>query len=379
MDPAETFGLGSARRRWTVIALAFTGLGLLNFSIAVTSWRAEGNRFSAKYAFLWEMTGIYTVLLLLPGLLFLMTRFPVTRATVLTRVPLHAAAFVAFAVCHTLLMWGTRNVLYRLLGWGSYDYGDMRYRFFMEGGKQLLGYVATYVLVAVAAYARRNRERERRASRLERELTEARLAALKMQLNPHFLFNTLNMISSHVHDDPGTAEEMIAHLSDFLRMTLRHAQTQEVPLATEIEFLEAYLAIMKARFESRLSVEIGFEDAARDALVPHLVLQPLVENALTHAVGAQGPPDRPGRLRLSAARHGDRLRLVVEDNGPGLSAEGGEAAGRGVGLTNTRERLRELYGDDQKVVLGAGEEGGCRVELELPFRRPAAVPGAHPA
>jgi signal transduction histidine kinase len=362
-------------RRWALIAAVFTAVGLLNFFIVITSWRAEGNAGSAKYPFLWEMTGIYTVLLLLPALLFVMRRFPITRATLATRVPLHLAAFAAFAVAHTLLMWGTRTVLYRLLGWGTYDYGAMRYRFFMEGAKQAVIYLLTYALVAMADYARRNRERELTRARLERELTEARLAALKMQLNPHFLFNTLNMISSHVRDAPTTAEEMIAHLSDFLRMTLRHAQTQEVPLATELEFLDSYLAIMKARFESRLAVELRFEEAARDALVPHLVLQPLVENALTHAVGEQG---RQGRLRLSASRRGDRLRLVVEDNGPGLGAGDADAVGRGVGLTNTAERLRQLYGDDQKVVLGRAEGGGCRVELDLPYRRPpgAEVPPA---
>jgi signal transduction histidine kinase len=343
---------------------------LLNFFIVVTSWRAEGNPVSAKYPFLWEMTGIYTFLALLPGLVLVTRRFPITRATLATRLPLHLAVFTAFAVTHTLLMWGTRTLLYRLLGWGAYHYGAMRYRFFMEGTKQLVGYALVYALVAMADYARRNRERELRAARLERELTEARLAALKMQLNPHFLFNTLNMISSHVHEAPDTAEEMIAHLSDFLRLTLRHAQTQEVPLATELEFVHAYLAIMKARFESRLAVELGFDEAAREALVPHLVLQPLVENALMHAVGEEG---RPGRLRLSASRRGDRLRLVVEDNGPGLSTEGGDAVGRGVGLTNTAERLRHLYGDDQRVVFDSADGGGCRVELDLPYRRPPAA------
>lgn len=368
MEPHEPLELSRAAR-WALVAAVFTAIGLLNFSIVVTSWRAEGIPTSAKYPFLWEMTGIYAFLVLLPGLLFVIRRFPITRSSLMTRIPLHGAAFLTVAVSHTLLMWGTRSVLYRLLGWGTYHYGAMRYRFFMEGAKQLVAYVLVYALVAIAEYARRNRERELRAARLERELTEARLAALKMQLNPHFLFNTLNMISSHVHDAPDTAEEMIAHLSDFLRMTLRHAQTQEVPLATELEFLEAYLAIMKARFESRLAVELGFEEAAREALVPHLVLQPLVENALTHAVGEQG---RAGRLRLSGSRRGDRLRLVVEDNGPGLSGEGGDAVGRGVGLTNTAERLRQLYGDDHKIVLGRADGGGCCVELDLPYRRPPA-------
>jgi two-component system, LytTR family, sensor kinase len=224
-------------------------------------------------------------------------------------------------------------------------------------------------VLALQDYARRNRERELRAARLERELTEARLQALKMQLNPHFLFNTLNMISSHVHDDPSRAEEMIAHLSDFLRMTLRHSQEQEVPLSTELEFLEAYLAIMKARFEDRLAVELRSADDAREALVPHLVLQPLVENAVSHAMDDR----RPGRLRLQAARVGDRLRLVLEDNGPGLP-DGDAALGRGIGLTNTAERLRQLYGADHSLAFTRSDEGGLRLELELPYRRREAPP-----
>src|SRR5262249_3015504 len=160
--------------------------------------------------------------------------FPLSWSCLPRRLPLHLPVLVAFGISHTLLMWGSRSLLYQLLGWGSYNYGDMRYRFFMEGGKQLVGYWGVYAVLALRDYAQRSRERELRAARLQRELTEARLQALKMQLNPHFLFNTLNMISSHVHDDPSRAEEMIAHLSDFLRMTLRHSQEQEVPLSTEL-------------------------------------------------------------------------------------------------------------------------------------------------
>jgi two-component system LytT family sensor kinase len=146
-----------------------------------------------------------------------------------------------------------------------------------------------------------------------------------------------------------------------------------VPLSMEIEFLESYLAIMKARFEGRLAVEMSFDEAVRGALVPHLVLQPLVENALTHAVSDQRGA---GRLRLSASRRGERLLLVVEDNGPGLSSPGA-SEGHGLGLTNTTQRLRELYGDDQAVLLGDAAGGGCRVEIDLPCRRaPAAVAAA---
>ena len=354
--------------RWGLLTLLATLLGLLNFSVALNSWRAEGVLRSAKYPLLWELTGIYSFLTFLPLLLALIRRFPLEGRGWRRNLPVHVLAFVPFSICHTLLMWGSRTVLYRLLGWGSYDYGDMRYRFPMEAGKVLIGYLAVHAVVALIGFARREQDRELQAARLERELFEARLAALKMQLNPHFLFNTLNMISSHVLEEPARAEAMIAHLADFLRLTLRHSQAQQVPLATELEFLDAYLEIMKARFEERLLVERQIDPGTGDALVPQLLLQPLVENAITHAMGDHR---QPGRLRLVAARRGETLRLVVEDNGPGLAADGRPVVGRGVGLTNTAERLRHLYGEDQALALSTPDGGGLRLEITLPYRREA--------
>jgi two-component system LytT family sensor kinase len=354
--------------RWGLLSLLATLLGLLNFSVALNTWRAEGVSRSAKYPLLWELTGIYSFLILLPPLLALIRRFPLERGLWRRHLPVHVLAFVPFSIGHTLLMWGSRIALYRLLGWGRYDYGDMRYRFPMEAGKVLIGYLAVHAVVALIGLAGREQDRALQAARLERELFEARLTALKMQLNPHFLFNTLNMISSQVREEPARAEAMIAHLADFLRLTLRHSQAQQVPLATELEFLDAYLEIMKARFEERLLVELQIDPDAGDALVPQLLLQPLVENAITHAMGDHR---QPARLRISAAKSGARLRLVVEDNGPGVADAGRPLLGRGVGLTNTAERLRHLYGEDHALTLATPEAGGLRLEISLPYRRPA--------
>ncbi len=375
MEDARGGRARGAVGRWVLTGLAATLIAtlvaLLNFSVALNSWRAEGVTRSAKYPLLWELTGAYAFLALLPFLLALIRRFPVDGPHLRRNLPLHLLAFVPFSIVHTLLMWGSRNLLYRLLGWGSYDYGDMRYRFPMEAGKQLIGYFAVYAVVTLLRYAGREKDRELRAARLEGELYEARLAALKMQLNPHFLFNTLHMIASQVRDQPARAEAMIAHLSDFLRLTLRHSQAQLVPLATELEFLDAYLEIMKARFEERLAVEREIDPSAGPALVPQLLLQPLVENAITHAMGDH---QRQARLRLAAVRSGETLLLVVEDNGPGLAADGLPVLGRGVGLTNTAERLRHLYGEDQALALATPAAGGLRVEITLPIlRQPAAA------
>jgi LytS/YehU family sensor histidine kinase len=232
----------------------------------------------------------------------------------------------------------------------------MRYRFFMEGQKQLVVYILLYCLLRFLAYARANRERER-------ELTEARLAALKMQLQPHFLFNALNMISAHVHDKPDVADAMLQHLSSFLRATLKASNAQEVSLREELEFVESYLAIMKARFEDRLHVDVHLGADVRDSLVPHLLLQPLVENSIAHSLRDHA---RRAEISIAARRDGDRLRVTIEDNGPGIN--GGPPSGEGIGLSNTMARLQHLYGERQALTLQNRDEGGLRLTIDLPWR-----------
>jgi len=349
------------RRKALIVFVIVTVGGLLNFSIATTSWRAESNLRAMKYPFVWEMTGAYAFLLLLPALVFVIRRYPIDRRHLATRLPLHVAVFVAFAVTHTLLMWGSRELIYRLLGWGIYHYGDMRYRFVMEGQKQLLGYAALYALLRFI-------ESSRATARLERELTEARLATLKMQLQPHFLFNALNMIASHVHDDPDTSSAMIRHLSNFLRATLRHSGAQEVPLREEIDFLDSYLEIMKARFEERLRVDVSLPADVRDTLVPHLLLQPLVENSIAHSLRDHA---KSAEIRIAARRDGDKLRVTIEDNGPGINGDAATSGG-GIGLSNTIARLQHLYGERQSLQLANRDEGGLRLTIELPWHTEAS-------
>jgi two-component system, LytTR family, sensor kinase len=363
-------GRRAALRIWLQITGAVLLLGFINFGIQVTSWLAEREHHPVRYAFLWEMTGALAFLLMLPALLAFFRRFPVRAGNAWHRVPLYLAVMLLLAAAQTALMWSSREALYALLGWGHYDYGDMRYRYPMEALKLMLGYGGAFFVYRAITAARAQREREVAAARLEQQLSEARLASLKAQLNPHFLFNTLNMISSHVHDTPDVADAMLAHLADFLRLTLSHAEAQEVPLGTELEFLDAYLAIMKARFEERLTVEVRLEPSSRVAMVPHLILQPLVENAVTHAMAEAG---RQGRIKVAAGSFGNRLRLTVADNGPGL-AEGQEPR-HGVGLANTVERLRHLYGPDHSFALRNLPEGGLEVALELPLRQTGPAAG----
>jgi LytS/YehU family sensor histidine kinase len=191
----------------------------------------------------------------------------------------------------------------------------------------------------------------------------AKLRALQMQLEPHFLFNALNLVSSCIRVDPPRAETMLAHLSDFLRATLRAGGAQEVRLERELAAMTAYLEIMKARFADRLRVVFDVTAESRAALVPNLVLQPLIENAVKHGIACH---DRAGTVRIGARRDGDALRLTVEDDGPGAPA-GGLPAGSGVGLSNTAERLTHLYGAAGSLAAGEAAGGGLKVVVSVPW------------
>ena len=232
-------------------------------------------------------------------------------------------------------------------------------------------------LVGVAHALRfyeRAKAREQREAELEARLAQARLQALRMQLNPHFLFNTLNSIASLVHEQP-QAEAMIEALSDLLRLTLTGFERSEVTLREELHFLERYLLIEQIRFGERLHVEKQIDVTALDALVPILILQPLVENAVRHGIEAQ---IAPGIIRIVAEQAGENLLLSVEDNGCGLSGSSKGLVKEGVGLSNTRSRLKELYGEQARLELQPGKPKGFIAQIRIPRRNAleASVPEA---
>lgn len=223
-------------------------------------------------------------------------------------------------------------------------------------------------IVAIAhafIFSQRAREQEQQASQLETRLAKSRLQALQMQLNPHFLFNTLNSIASLVHENPKAADEMITSLSEFLRLTLKTSDRSEVPLREEMDFLDHYLAIEQIRFGDRLRVEKRVEPALLAAQVPVLILQPLVENAIKHGIEKQLGP---GGVTITASRDGDLLQLQVRDNGRGLQATAAGQISEGVGLSNTRARLRELGGATASLQITTPPEGGFVATITLPWR-----------
>jgi hypothetical protein len=229
-----------------------------------------------------------------------------------------------------------------------------------------------YWMILIASHAydynRRYEAGRRRASQLEARLAQAQLEALRMQLHPHFLFNTLHSIAALIHDDVSTADRMIARLGDFLRMTLHRSGAPAVTLSEELKFLECYLAIERLRFQDRLTTRLEVEEEALEAEVPNLLLQPIVENAIKHGIA---PQRAPGRLVIRARRRDARLHVEVEDNGRGLLPTG---AGSGLGLSNTWARLAQTYGADHLLELAEAPGGGLRVTVEIPFH--AAQNGA---
>jgi LytS/YehU family sensor histidine kinase len=219
-------------------------------------------------------------------------------------------------------------------------------------------------------YAVKARERELRASQLESQLVQAQLQALRMQLHPHFLFNTLHAVSVLIRKgEDQAAVRMIAGLSDLLRLALDSVGAHEVPLRQEIDFVERYLAIERIRYQDRLEVSVSLAPDTLDALVPNLLLQPLVENAIRHGI-ARAP--FASQISIQSERSEGRLEIRIRDTGPGPQAVAD--SGTGVGLRNARERLFRLYGPDQELRLTPAEGGGALVTVRLPFRTDPAAP-----
>lgn len=343
---------------WTVIAFFFAGQFYYSrlLSEKPLTWR-EAATPQFIYAYLWALG---TVLVL-----WLADRFPVEGRLWRRHLPLH----LLFATTFVCLISGIFHVIYFFLliyGPGKHYDPTSTLSWIIYNSSENYGiYGLLLLLNQVFRYYRRFREGELRTSRLQTQLTEAQLAALKMQLHPHFLFNTLHSISALLHRDPDAADRMIARLGDFLRLTLENSGAQEVSLQKELEFLTCYLEIERVRFQDRLTTSVEVEPAALDAPVPNLILQPIVENALRHGIAQTRGP---GRVEISAKRENGSLRIRVRDNGPGLGAITGpdDRLKEGLGLSNTRARLEQLYGAAHRFELENAPGGGLLVTLEIP-------------
>jgi two-component system, LytTR family, sensor kinase len=221
-------------------------------------------------------------------------------------------------------------------------------------------------------YYERYRDRELRASVLQTQLATAQLQALKVQLHPHFLFNTLNSVSELMHQDVDTAERVITRLSDLLRMALENIGVQELSLRQELDFVEGYLEIEQTRFLDRLQIKLNIQPETLDCRIPNLLLQPLVENAIRHGISRSSDL---GIIEIFTRKINDRLLIVVTDNGPGIKVNGNGQPSKsnfGLGLSTTRTRLEFLYGKEQTFVLNNLPERGLEVRISLPWHQETA-------
>jgi LytS/YehU family sensor histidine kinase len=305
-------------------------------------------------------------------------RHPVHRQQWVQRVLLLLAGGIAFTLGHVLVRgltpyadWNSAMSSWRpAVDWHGATGITIHWRVYahmliVEPIQDLVfNYVPIVSIGLAVAYHQNFHQNELRKSQLESHLATARLEALKSQLRPHFLFNTLHSISSLMFSDAAAADQMMTRLSDLLRLSLRSSGSQVTTLREELQFVDTYLEIESIRFESRLTIERDIAPDTLSAVVPHLLLQPLVENAVRHGVSAL---PAGGRIRIAAACSGRDLLLQVADNGPGLkvSAPGPERAG--LGLATTQERLRALYGENQTMDIRTETDRGVDIRLRIPL------------
>src|SRR2546430_4446072 len=321
---------------WTVVGLIFAAV---SYGIAMSESNsrfglAEALKLNLVQFYLW---GIFSLLVFAFS-----RRFPVEFRPLRTRnLLLHFPALLLFAgihqAVHLLVLWSSSARLRQ-----QFPLLLDCYRAYFGLGFYIDLIVASLIIIAVHAllYYRRFRASELEQASLKTQLAQAELKALKMQLHPHFLFNTLHSISSLVLEDPPKANSMIARLGDFLRLTLDHSGQQLVTLKEETEFVRCYLEIEQVRFADRLTVQFKVEPQTLSAQVPHLILQPMVENAIQHAIA---PRSARGHINIEAKRLNSLLRVAISDNGPGISSTANLLRKKGVGLPNVRTRLQQIY------------------------------------
>ena len=366
--------MGYLKTNWRRAAFVFGGCTLVSFIFAAVSYAAavgENNKeFDFVSALRLNLVQFYLWAILSPLIFRFSRRFPIElRPLNLRNLFLHFPALVSFAgihqIIHLAVLWFITPRLRR-----QFPALIDCYRAYFGFGFYIDLIIASLIVIAVHAllYYQNFRASELAQSSLKTQLAQAQLRALKMQLHPHFLFNTLHSISSLVLEDPSKANSMIARLGDFLRLTLENSEQQLVTLKEEIEFLRTYLEIEQVRFGDRLTVAFEIEPTTLSAAVPHLILQPVVENAIQYAIA---PRATPGRIHIEAKRLNGSLRLEVKDNGPGIVSNGDLIEKQRVGLSNVRARLNQIYGSDFRFELMNSKDGGLTVVMEIPFQRQA--------
>ncbi len=350
-------------RRWPLLFLAWTLLAL-SFAAQFYISSSQADLVVGWQQVLGGALGDWYVVAILSWPALLLARHcPISRDRWMPGVAIHLLGAIVFSGAFMVL----RALVAKWQGWAAHHpigFAEALHPLMVKTWHFNLIIYAVIVGVAQSVrFYRESQERSVRALELEKRLAEARLMALQMQLNPHFLFNALNSIATLIHRDPKAADRMLIRLAELLRMTLDNTSSQEITLRTELSLLERYLDIERIRFGDRLTFTLDVPAELQSARVPTLLLQPIVENSLRHGLGGVM---KPGVVEVKASRHDGTLCLKICDNGKGLRPD--QTQKDGIGLSNTRARLQHLYGIHHELVLQNRPEGGVVVTIELPFR-----------
>lgn len=339
----------------------FSGFQAYYYVSTFTEWPA-----SLPFLLALNLGYWYSWACLTPAILFLARKAPfIDRNSWKFALALHVPGVFVITAIHIVLTVSSQTAVVWLVGQEQRSWTvEAQRMFFNNFDWEMMTYWAIVGLSHAVRYHSEAQDRALRASQLETHLVEAQLQALQRQLQPHFLFNTLHTISALMHRDINAADDMIAKLSDLLRISLHNVGVQEVTLKQELDFLAKYLEIEQTRFRDRLTVVFDVQPDTLDALVPNLVLQPLVENSIKHGIG---PRPTPGQIEIRSKRLGSMLELEVKDNGVGLSAARLTDFNRGIGLGNTRSRLQHLYGSSHRFEFRQPPGGGLSVLIAIPL------------
>ena len=308
----------------------------------------------------------YVPAILTPTLFRLANRFRIDGVRWIRALVIHVLCAVGFSAVHCLGMIAIRSVLWEDGGKAQYVSWPLYVqRIFLQNlDWTLMVYAAVVGLSYAVTYYRESQARAVKEAQLETNLAQARLRTLEAELHPHFLFNTLHAISALMHRDVEAADRTLMRLSDLLRLTLEHIGQQEIPLEAELDFLAKYLQIEQTRFADRLVVRFDVQPETLETLVPNLILQPLVENAIKHGVSKKSGP---GHIDISARRDGDKLRMEIRDDGAGLSEDALTALQKGIGVSTTRARLQHLFGADYRFEFHR-QPSGLSVVIAIPWQ-----------